>query len=133
VSDLARVQTEDEQIVAILHDVVEDTPWTFEKLATEGFPPHILGALACVTKQDGEAYEAFVERSASNPIARQVKLADLEDNMDVRRLGGVTEKDRDCLNRYSPPTGVCVRYRPFALLGNLFGGRRSACQCSRKP
>jgi len=42
---MARVQTEDEQVVAILHDVVEDTPWTPEKLAAEGFPPHILEAL----------------------------------------------------------------------------------------
>jgi (p)ppGpp synthase/HD superfamily hydrolase len=97
---MARVCTEDEQIVAILHDVVEDTPWTPEKLATEGFPPHILEALACVTKHFGESYEQFVERSASNPIARRVKLADLEDNMDVRRLSEVTEKDRERLNRY---------------------------------
>lgn len=81
-----RVQTEDEQIVAILHDVVEDTPWTPEKLAAEGFPQHILDALDCVTKREGESYEQFAERSASNPIARRVKLADLEDDMDVRRL-----------------------------------------------
>jgi (p)ppGpp synthase/HD superfamily hydrolase len=97
---MARVSAEDEQIVAILHDIVEDTPWTLEKLGAEGFPPHILAALACVTKRPGEAYEQFVERSVANPIASRVKLADLEDNLDVRRLNEVTEKDRDRLNRY---------------------------------
>lgn len=97
---MARVQTEDEKVVAILHDVAEDTPWTSEKLAAEGFPSHIIEALDCVTKRDGEVYEQFVERSASNPIARQVKLADLEDNMDLRRLREVTERDLPRLNRY---------------------------------
>ncbi len=97
---MARVNTDDEKIVAILHDVVEDTPWTPEKLAAEGFPSHILEALACVTKHHGETYEQFVERSAVNPIARRVKLADLEDNMDIRRLHEVTEKDLPRLNRY---------------------------------
>ncbi len=97
---MARVETEDEKIVAILHDVVEDTSWTFAQLAEAGFPPHIIAALDCVTKRDGEDYSAFVERSASNPIALRVKLADLEDNMDVRRLTEVTEKDRQRLNKY---------------------------------
>jgi hypothetical protein len=65
-----------------------------------GFPLHILNALDCVTKRDGESYEKFVERSASNSIALHVKLADLEDNLDVRRLNEVTEKDLARLNRY---------------------------------
>jgi (p)ppGpp synthase/HD superfamily hydrolase len=97
---MARVETEDEKIVAVLHDVVEDTAWTFPQLAEAGFPPHLIAALDCVTKREGEDYSAFVERSASNPIALRVKLADLEDNMDVRRLPEVTEKDRQNLNKY---------------------------------
>lgn len=97
-----RVQTEEERIVAILHDVVEDhgDAWPMEKLKGEGFPSHILDALDCVTRRDGEAYEKFVERSASNPIALRVKLADLEDNLDVRRLTAISEEDRERVNRY---------------------------------
>ena len=97
-----RVESEDERTVAILHDVVEDhgDVWSVDKLRQSGFPQRILDALDCVTKRKGETYEQFVERSASNPIALRVKLADLEDNMDIRRLNEVTEKDRERLNRY---------------------------------
>ncbi len=97
---MARVQTPTEKIVAILHDVVEDTNWTFEQLKAEGFPEGVLTALQCVTKREGEPYEAFVNRSASNPVARRVKIADLEDNMDVRRLPGVTEEGWQRLKKY---------------------------------
>jgi (p)ppGpp synthase/HD superfamily hydrolase len=98
---MARVHTEDEKIVAILHDVIEDTPWTAEQLAQRGFPPHILKALDCVTKRPGEDYHDFITRSASDPIAIRVTLADLEDNMDVRasdesglpRIGMMTNVD----------------------------------------
>ena len=99
---MLRVGTEDERIVAVLHDVVEDhgDVWSVERLRQNGFPQHILDALDCVTKREGESYEQFIGRSASNPVALRVKLADLEDNMDVRRLNEVTEKDRERLNRY---------------------------------
>jgi len=93
--DLART-------VAVLHDVVEDTPTTLEDLRNAGFSEEILAALDCVTKRKGESYEAFVERAAANPIARKVKLADLEDNMDLRRLPAADLSPRavDRLNRY---------------------------------
>jgi len=109
-----RVETEDEKIVAILHDVVEDHGdiWPVERLRLAGFSPHVLKALDCVTKRDGESNEKFIERSASNSIALHVKLADLEDNLDVRRLHQVTEKDLMRLNRYlaaySPRSSVEV-------------------------
>lgn len=97
-----RGETEDERIVAVLHDVVEDhgDVWPVERLRQSGFPQRILDALDCVTKRDGESYEKFIERSASNSIALHVKLADLEDNLDVRRLHEISEKDRERLNRY---------------------------------
>lgn len=95
-----RVSAISEKIVAILHDVVEDTDWTFEGLQNEGFPEPLLDALHCVTKKEGEAYEAFVERSASNPLARRVKLADLDDNMDLRRFRTIGEEDVARLKKY---------------------------------
>lgn len=97
---MARVDSEKEKTVAVLHDVVEDTNWTFEQLRKEGFSEEVIQAIDCVTKREGEPYEDFVKRSAANPLARRVKIADLEDNMDVRRLKTVTPKDADRLNKY---------------------------------
>ncbi len=97
---MAGVNSDTEKIVAILHDVVEDTPWTLEHLRKEGFSEEVIQAIDCVTKRDGESYEEFVNRSATNPVARRVKIADLEDNMDIRRLGCITPKDSERLNKY---------------------------------
>lgn len=94
------VATEAEKVVAVLHDVVEDTDWTFEDLKREGFDDGTLKALDCLTKREGEDYEDFIQRSAKNSLAHRVKIADLEDNMDVRRLKRVTEKDRERLEKY---------------------------------
>jgi len=97
---MGRVSTAEAQTVAVLHDVVEDTRWTFEDLEAEGFPPRIIEALKRVTKQEGEEYEQFVRRSASNPLARIVRLADLEDNMDISRMPHVSEEDLERLQKY---------------------------------
>ncbi len=97
---MARVEDAQAKTLAILHDVVEDTDWSFGDLKREGFSDEILQALDCVTKREGEAYEDFVQRSASNPLARRVKLADLEDNMDLRRLPEVTDKDHARMVKY---------------------------------
>jgi (p)ppGpp synthase/HD superfamily hydrolase len=84
----------------VLHDVLEDAKVTAADLRREGFSDEILDALAHVTKRKGEDYQSFISRAAKNPIARRVKLADLEDNMDVRRLKRVTERDRKRLSKY---------------------------------
>jgi (p)ppGpp synthase/HD superfamily hydrolase len=97
---MLRLESIDARIVAVLHDVVEDTAWTFPALAAEGFSEAVLQALECVTKRDGEDYETFVRRSASNAIARQVKLMDLEDNMNLLRLASVSDKDLERLRKY---------------------------------
>ncbi len=97
---MMRLETEEAKIVAVLHDVVEDTEWTLEGLATEGFSDAVLLALDRVTKREGESYTDFVGRAAVDPIARQVKLMDLEDNMNVLRLADVTDKDLERLRKY---------------------------------
>jgi (p)ppGpp synthase/HD superfamily hydrolase len=91
-----------DRIVGVLHDVIEDCPgWTPERLREEGFSEPILTALAHVTKlSDNEDYTAFIARAAANPIAARVKRADLLDNLDVRRLPVVTEKDGRRLSKY---------------------------------
>lgn len=88
------------KIVALLHDTIEDTDVTAEYLGNEGFPDEIISGVLSVTKQKGETYEAFVCRAADNPIGREVKIADLEDNMDIRRLKEITDEDMARLRKY---------------------------------
>lgn len=88
------------KIVALLHDTIEDTDVTAEYLRSEGFPEEIIGAVLSVTKQEGESYEDFVCRAAENPIGKEVKIADLEDNMDIRRLKEITDEDVARLRKY---------------------------------
>ena len=97
---MARVQSSKEKTVAILHDVVEDTDWTFEKLRHEGFPEEIISAVDCLTKREKEPYEDLVRRAAGNPLARPVKIADLEDNMDVRRMPEIADEARSRFEKY---------------------------------
>jgi (p)ppGpp synthase/HD superfamily hydrolase len=98
---MLRMRSEPEMIVAILHDVVEDTPWTFDRLRAEGFSQDVLTALDGVTRRPEETYHEFVTRSKTNPISRQVKIADLEDNMDLKRLGeALTDHTVQRLRRY---------------------------------
>lgn len=97
---MLQMETETEQIVAVLHDVVEDTAWTLEGLRREGFSEEVIAAVDCLTRRTDESYEAFIERARGNPIARQVKLADLADNMDMRRIGVLTDKDTARFKRY---------------------------------
>jgi (p)ppGpp synthase/HD superfamily hydrolase len=94
------LKTEEQKIVALLHDVVEDTYWTFEDLIKEGFSVNVIEALRLLTHTDGSPYEDYVERLAANPLARAVKKADLTDNMDLKRIPEPTEKDFARIQKY---------------------------------
>ena len=94
------VNSTNEKIVAVLHDIVEDTDVSFEDLRDEGFSKTIIEALRCITKLDGENYEDFIERISHNRLAITVKLADLEDNMDLSRLPKVTDTDLERVEKY---------------------------------
>lgn len=97
---MAHMSSEPEMIVAVLHDLIEDTEWTLDQLRAEGFSADVLTAIECVTRREDESYAAFVERARGNELARSVKLADLEDNMDLRRIAEVTDKDLERLRKY---------------------------------
>jgi (p)ppGpp synthase/HD superfamily hydrolase len=97
---MLRMATELEMTVAVLHDVVEDTQLSLEQLRKEGIPEEALTAIDYLTRRDGEPYENFIERVKKNVIARKVKLADLEDNMDIRRLEHLEGKDMQRLDKY---------------------------------
>ena len=98
---MAMGRTLDEKIVGVLHDVIEDSDWTFDMLQNEGFSPEVIEALRCVTKtSENENYDDFIDRIRKNPLATAVKLNDLTDNMDIRRLPYLSDKDVKRLKRY---------------------------------
>ena len=97
---MEQCETETEKIVALLHDVMEDTPYTLEDLRQEGFSEEVLEALLCLTHREGEPYMAYIERVCENPLAARVKYADLQDNMDLRRIPEPTERDFARLEKY---------------------------------
>lgn len=80
--------TDDEKIVALLHDVIEDTNVTVEELRQAGFSTTIINAIIALTRTDGEDYMQFIKRLSLNDLATSVKIQDLKDNMDIRRLNG---------------------------------------------
>ena len=88
---MRHMETPQERVVAVLHDVIEDTEYTPAMIEDE-FDEEIRDAVEALTKRDGESYSDFVERAAANDLARKVKIADIEDNMDLTRLSQVSEK-----------------------------------------
>jgi (p)ppGpp synthase/HD superfamily hydrolase len=90
-----KAQTQAEEVVALLHDTVEDTDYT-EEMLREDFPKHIADAVIAMTKREGETYVEFVLRIKETPVARKVKMYDMEHNMSDR---GVKIKD-SLMERY---------------------------------
>jgi (p)ppGpp synthase/HD superfamily hydrolase len=74
------------RIVAVLHDSLEDTSVTLSDLRAAGYSDEICEAIDCLTRRPGEPYEEMITRVVGNPLARRVKLADLEDNLDPNRV-----------------------------------------------
>ena len=81
-------------VVALLHDIVEDTDCTLDFLRTEGFDEEIVEAVALMThdKKAMPNYMDYVAKIKQNPIARAVKLADLTHNSDLSRLDEITDE-----------------------------------------
>ena len=106
---------EEERIVGVLHDVVEDCAgWSWERLEAEGFSEEIIQALKSVSKTPEEEaeyrslpedqkldhYLQFIERAKANKIGRQVKAADIKDNLDISRIDDITQRDIARMKRY---------------------------------
>ena len=94
------VKTDEERIAAVLHDTVEDTSLTFDDLAEAGFSSSVIEAVRALTKKKGESRVDAARRAANNPIAMQVKLADVADNMDLSRLPDPKKRDLERLEEY---------------------------------
>jgi (p)ppGpp synthase/HD superfamily hydrolase len=106
---MLKMSTEPERMAAVLHDVAEDTDVTLSDLRDMGYSAEVIDAVDCLTKsrEDTEPkpdkdqrYESFIERVATNPIARRVKLADLSENMDVKRIKEFGDDDANRMKRY---------------------------------
>ncbi|MGP6421968.1 HD domain-containing protein [Pseudomonas putida] len=102
---MMRMNSLQERIVAVLHDVVEDCGISLDDLRKEGFSEDVLCAIESVTKVPGESYEDFVERAAQNPIGRVVKLADLEENSDLSRIASPSWEDLERIEKYRRAIG----------------------------
>lgn len=97
---MMRMAEDDERIVAVLHDVIEDTSVTLSVLRAEGFSEQVLEALEHLTRRPDEDYEQFIVRAAKTALSRRVKLADLEDNSDLGRFANASEADRLRAEKY---------------------------------
>ena len=96
---MLRFESETEMIVAILHDVIEKTEWTLKKLREQGFNDTVLKAVNLLTRQDEQPYMEYIEKLKGNRIARRVKIADIEDNMNPRRMGTLSDENLEKLAR----------------------------------
>jgi (p)ppGpp synthase/HD superfamily hydrolase len=118
---------EPKMIVAVLHDVVEDSEWTIEQLRKEGFPEEILQSLDSVTRKEEETYDQFIARVEQDPQAREVKIADLEDNLKIGRLSLLTEQDFERLKKYQEALkrlqGEILYEQPMVRGGDTQGSR----------
>jgi (p)ppGpp synthase/HD superfamily hydrolase len=97
---MLHMKTNDERIVAVLHDVVEDTKYTLEDLRRAGYSRKVLRSLDYLTKRDGEEYEGFIKRIRPHPLARRVKIADLKDNLDLKRIRKPKKRDFMRIEKY---------------------------------
>lgn len=87
-------------VCALLHDVVEDTEYTFDDLRKLGFPQEVADVLKLLTHSEDTPYMDYIEEISKNPTARKVKIADLKHNSDITRLEYVSEKDIQRVNKY---------------------------------
>jgi len=97
---MAKMDTDEEMSVALLHDTIEDSPFTAKTLLDAGIPSNIVDAVQSLTKVYGEDYEQFIERVLKNELAVKVKKADIEDNLNVLRLNSLNDADLERVKKY---------------------------------
>jgi (p)ppGpp synthase/HD superfamily hydrolase len=97
---MAKMKTDLEMSAALLHDVIEDSDITAEQLLAEGIPAEVVEAVRYLSKNEQEDYMDFVARVKQNPLAAKVKIADIEDNLDILRLAALDEHDLARIRKY---------------------------------
>jgi (p)ppGpp synthase/HD superfamily hydrolase len=96
---MLKMDGEEQMIAAVLHDVIEDTQWTIDQLRAEGFSDRIIHLVDLLSRKPLESYAEFIERVRTDPVAVKIKIADLEDNMDLTRLSEIKDVDISRLKR----------------------------------
>jgi len=97
---MLKFETLDEQVVSVLHDVVEDGAITFDELRMSGVSERAIHAIDCLSKRPGETYEAFIARIRPDELARKVKIEDIKDNLNLTRLTTLGPKDLERIAKY---------------------------------
>lgn len=105
---MLKMKTQTQQIVAVLHDILEDTNTTVVELITLGFSQEIVDAVQTLTKKEGENRIEAAYRAVKNPIARVVKLADVTDNMDLTRIAQPTFADLRRVEEYKQVQQILI-------------------------
>lgn len=90
----------DEQMAAILHDVIEDSDWTISRLSSEGFSEKVLKIVDLLTHYEKDSYTNYIKKIKKHPVATKLKLLDLQDNMNISRLPILKDNDLERLKRY---------------------------------
>jgi len=93
-------QDDVERIVAVLHDVVEDSEISLDDLKFYGFSEIIIDAVNCLTKKVNESYDDFIVRISSNSLAKKIKIEDIKDNLDLTRMASINEQDLARVKKY---------------------------------
>ena len=93
-------QNKQEQVVAVLHDTIEDSDMTLEDLASFGFSELTIDALDCLSKRKNEEYEDFIKRIVPNELARKIKIEDIKDNLDLTRIESINSEDLKRVLKY---------------------------------
>jgi hypothetical protein len=97
---MLRFESTSEQIVAVLHDVVEDSSVTLDRLFELGFDPSVVNAIDALTRRRGESYDDFIDRILADPLATRIKVRDIQDNLDVSRLPSLGDEDLQRITKY---------------------------------
>jgi len=93
---------------ALLHDVLEDTDMTEDQLLEAGIRPDVVRAVVLLTHKEGVDYFDYVRALSEDPVAREVKLADLDHNSDLGRLDAVSERDLERLKKYEKAKDILL-------------------------
>jgi (p)ppGpp synthase/HD superfamily hydrolase len=85
---------------SVMHDLIEDTDWTFEQLTTLGFSDKTVGLLHLLTHQRETSYDDYIKAISVSKEATEIKIRDLEDNSNITRIKGARKKDFDRIEKY---------------------------------
>lgn len=97
---MLKFNNDEERVVAILHDVIEDSDVSLDIIKNFGFSQAVVDALDCLTKRDNEQYEVFIHRLVGNNLSKRIKIEDIKDNLNLLRLHELNEYDLLRINKY---------------------------------